>query len=358
MCEARIQLLPVGRGDCLLLHFPDRSWAIIDCGQRRAGYEPYVRAATFLNNEKPTDSPVRFILATHPHADHDGGILQLMELLGRTRDVHAVYYSGVERCAAPASGSSISDDWDYSFVEEGRARVARGEMRECRALTRGETIKLEPPIDDIRITVLWPEAKTVRDVNASSGSMPISGETANNLSVVLRLEFWGHVALLLGDVQGSVCASVVMQDFKGVVPGIIKAPHHGARESILPWHLAGGIGHHEGYVLISSRTNEAKHPHPEFLRSIPVQCWKIRCTGLARTCARRQKPEPSPVSEPSSLVPEGLRRTLFSPLGNRRFPQIASMEECCLDNHITIPKTGPVAHSRESRTCDGFRDFS
>ena len=279
-----------------------------------------------------------------------------MELLGQTRSIHAVYYSGIERRAAKASSSWIPDDGVFSFVDEANARVARGEIHECRPLKIGEPIILDPDIEDFQINVLWPDTQIVQTA-AGLEVTQMGGKLVNNLSVVLRLEFNGASALFLGDVQGSVCVSVATRGFDGVFPCIIKAPHHGAKESILPWDSFGDVNLRARYVLISSPTDEDEHPDVEFLRSIPNQNWRIRCTGLARACTQRQPAEVWPVPRSSSFVPESLRRSLFSPLGKQRFPQLGTIKECCLDNRVTLYEDGTIDHSRVSRSCDGFRDF-
>jgi hypothetical protein len=60
-----IRLLNVGRGDCILLQFPDLSWGIVDCGRKNGRYEPHNQAVSFPANEQPKDTPIRFMLATH-----------------------------------------------------------------------------------------------------------------------------------------------------------------------------------------------------------------------------------------------------------------------------------------------------
>lgn len=351
MAELRVHLLPVGRGDCLLVRLPDCSWAVVDCGQKRGHYEPYNQAAAFLNNENPKDSPIRFILATHPHADHDGGILQFMQLLGRARPVHAVYFCGVERRAAQASTDARCDDGAFSFIEEAKQRVSAGEIRECRPLRAGETIALVPPIEGVRIDVLWPDSSFIQKAEGLDVTQ-MDNELVNNLSVVLRLDFGGRSTLLLGDLHGAVCDAAVRQGIAGSSPCIIKAPHHGAKESVIPWVSCVCPKGSVGYVLISSPTGDEKHPHMDFLRAIPPQDWKIRCTGLAKACRDHQSPETWPPRQTRSFLPESLWRSLFSLSSRRRFPLVEENEECCLDNQVTLREDGSFDHTRASRSCD------
>ena len=350
-----IRLLPVGRGDCVLIRFPDDSWGVVDCGQKRGSYEPCTQAAALLNNEPPTDAPVRFILATHPHADHDGGILQLMEQLGRRR-IQSVFFCGIERRASQSSSNHNVDDGQYSFVHEGKRRVRSGELGECRPLRAPATIPLMPPIDSLLISVLWPtmhvlsRAKKVKTTH-------LKGDAVNNLSVALRIDYAGRSILLLGDLDGGACAHVLAGGTEGVPVCVIKAPHHGGQGSIISWSSIR-TATSRGVILVSCPTGSFDHPHANFLKSVPADKWIIRCTGLAGGCTASQTAERWPIGAAAPSLPESLRRSLLSVEGRYRFPHVYEHEECNLNNVVVLNAEGEVTHSTRSRFCDTAKDFS
>jgi hypothetical protein len=355
MRKLLIRLLPVGRGDCVLIRFPDDSWGVVDCGQKRGIYEPYTQAATLLNNESPTDAPVRFILATHPHADHDGGVLQLMEQLGQ-RSVHSVFFCGIERRASECCKGHVVDDGQYSFVEEGRRRVRSGQLRECKTLKAPATISLEPPIEDLSVRVLWPTGRLVSGVKKRNIAH-LGSEAVNNLSVTLRIDYLGSSILLLGDLDGRVCAKLVGGGRKGAAIRVIKAPHHGGEGSRIPWKSIPEAPS-SGVILVSCPTGSVDYPHAEFLKSVPAAKWIIRCTGLAGGCVSSQPAERWPIRGDGSSLPESLIRSLLSIGGRYRFPRIHEHEGCNLDNVVVLDADGELTHSSRSRFCDTSRDFT
>ena len=357
MAELALQMLPVGRGDCVLIRFPDNSWAVVDCGQKRGPYEPYGQAAAFLNNEQPLQTPIRFILATHPHADHDGGILQLMEQLGQTRRIQSVFFCGIERRSSRSSSNQDVDDGQYSFVEEAKQRVSTGQLDEFKSLCAPEIIPLTPPIEDLRIRVIWPTVTTVDDATKIEITH-LKGTSVNNLSVVLRIDYGSNSVLLLGDLQGRICKEILGDDAEGTPIRVIKAPHHGGEDSIMPWDSISAVRTDPGLILISCPTGSYQHPHSDFLKSIPMGKWIIRCTGLAGGCVRSQSAEHWPVRRAENFLPESLRRSLLSIGSKYRFPHVDEHAECIIDNRVTLDAQGGLVHSQLSRFCDSSRNFN
>jgi glyoxylase-like metal-dependent hydrolase (beta-lactamase superfamily II) len=356
MVQLTLRLLPVGRGDCALIRFPDDSWAVVDCGQKRGSYEPYTQAATFLNNESPPDTPIRFVLATHPHADHDGGILQLMEQLGQRR-IHSVFFCGIERRSSVSSSNQVFDDGEYSFVQEANRRVRAKQLGECKKLEAPATIKLTPPIDGLGINVVWPTPTAVSRAKKIKITH-LKGTTVNNLSVALKIDYGTNSVLLLGDLQGKIYARVLDRALEGTPIRVIKAPHHGGENSIISWDSISSVSNSPGFILISCPTGSYKHPHADFLKPIPMGKWIIRCTGLAGGCIGQQPAELWPVRPAESSLPKSLQRSLLS-IGSRyRFPHFEQNAECNINIVVTLDANGGLAHSSSSRFCDTSRDFS
>jgi hypothetical protein len=145
---------------------------------------------------------------------------------------------------------------------------------------------------------------------------------------------------------------------------VIKAPHHGATNSIIPWDIITD-GKGEKYVLLSCPSYSQKHPTMEFLSSVPSKdrMWKIRCTGISSICADKQKPSFWPLPpEYSSFLPAGIlqyestRRSLLSIGRKGRNIKMAEHPECCLHNLVTIDSDGEIKHTEDSRACDNFSE--
>ena len=356
MSVLKLRLLNVGHGDCILIQFPDESWAIIDCGEQIYPYAPHTQVDSFLANEQPEDAPIRFVLATHPDADHDGGILPLLQLI--PREIHAVYYSGVERRRITHGGVSEEDD-EYSFVKEAQRRVTNGEIRKFAAIKSQDVINLDdPPLQDVYIQVLWPTTDLV-DRAKESPNLGQQHKLRNNVSVVLKIKYANCSIILRADIEDEVIQNI-FQGLKGDSLNVIKAPHHGGSSSIIPWDIITN-SKGEKYILISCPSYSQKHPSKEFLSSIPTKdrMWKIRCTGIASACADKQEPSFWPLPpEDSSFLPRGIlqyestRRSLLSIGRKGRTTKLAEHPECCLHNVITIDDNGKIEHTEALRSCD------
>ena len=162
MGDLRIRLLPVEFGDCILLRFPDDSWAIVDAG----GHKAAEQAAGILQNTPPTGKPVRFILATHHHADHIGGMPGLLGLC--PKPIGAFYYCAVEREVDDGTQRGPLD-----YVREARNLQTSGQIGEVTALRAGDVIEVEldPPNPVLRMAVLNPGQAQVERRRSRCGEL-------------------------------------------------------------------------------------------------------------------------------------------------------------------------------------------
>ncbi len=351
MSGLRLYLLNVGRGDCILMRFPDGSWAVVDCGNDEGHYRPPRQAHVVMQNTEPANAPIRFVLATHPHLDHDGGITQLLHLAGGARDVHAVYYSGFMRRSDHDSADNSGDDATIDFVSEASALADKGKIREVRALNEEQDLELDPPIKGLSITVLPPRQE---DMNKASECRSFDRRHAlgNNVSVVLKVEYKGRSIILPGDIEGHRC-SQLFADPRAKRPDVVKAPHHGARS-------ASGLFEsiEEAtcrFVLVSCPTAREKHPHIDFLQKAKHagEQLTIRCTGLSKYCNDKQAPDRWPKSPRTfSDLEESIRRSLATLAPRRRLIFAEEYVECSCNNVLTITESGEVLHSVEQRACD------
>ncbi len=96
----RVSYIDVGQGDSILLHTSDDVDILIDGGPSWAG--PTVVA--YLENEGIDD--IEVMVLTHAHADHVGGLL---DVLSSTIPVEAVIYNGLNYTTSAIYQEFISD---------------------------------------------------------------------------------------------------------------------------------------------------------------------------------------------------------------------------------------------------------
>ncbi|WP_337845569.1 ComEC/Rec2 family competence protein [Thermus sp.] len=204
--------LDVGQGDALLARLGGAE-VLVDGGRLEAG-ERVVRALRALGVEA-----LEILVATHPDADHAGGLLKVAEevpvgiaLLSpafREEDplVRALKAKGVP-LLRPGAGT--------------RLRVGRG-----------------------RLEVLWPRA--------------LSGED-NRDGLALLLDFGKGKALLLADLPQEAEKALEVPPVE-----VLKVSHHGARTGTSPALLERA---RPRVALIGVGRNPYGHPHPEVLERL------------------------------------------------------------------------------------------
>lgn len=133
------------------------------------------------------------MIATHPHADHIGGLIAILDAF----DVDELWHNG------DTSTSKTYDD----FMD--RVNAVGGEVIEAR---RGDTIVA----DGLTLDVLHPVE-------------PL-GEDANNNSIVLMLSYGDIDFLFTGDAEEEAEASMIAAGVLAEIE-ILKVGHHGSHSS-------------------------------------------------------------------------------------------------------------------------------
>ncbi len=68
-----VSFLDVGQGDSAFIRFPGGKTALIDAGEAKSA------DAVLASIEESGTSKIDYVIATHPHADHIGGMRQVIE---------------------------------------------------------------------------------------------------------------------------------------------------------------------------------------------------------------------------------------------------------------------------------------
>jgi beta-lactamase superfamily II metal-dependent hydrolase len=213
-----VHFIDVGQGDSILLDFGDIE-VLIDGGDKSPGVISYI--------DDYVDGALEVMVATHPHADHIGGLIAVLGAF----EVDEIWLSG------DTSTSATYSQFMSAVNSEGaKVFVAR----------RGDTIQAGTLI----FNVLHP-------VN-------LSGKTNNN-SIVLSLNYGQVDFLFTGDAEQEAEASMLMD---GIVPDveILKVGHHGSRTASSIQFLQ--VAKPECAIYMAGQGNSYGHPHQETIISL------------------------------------------------------------------------------------------
>jgi beta-lactamase superfamily II metal-dependent hydrolase len=188
----RLTILDVGQGDAALLETSGGGRLLVD-----GGPDPDRLLVELDARIPPWDRRIDIVVLTHPHEDHAAGLARVLD---RYR-VGRVLEPGMR---GPGPGWLA---WDERLRAAGlpRATVATGGRFR---------------IDEVALTVLWPDAGTVPELP------PDSGRALNDVSIVLLGEAHGHRFLLTGDIEDDVDPRLLERGLPRV--DILKVAHHGS----------------------------------------------------------------------------------------------------------------------------------
>ena len=208
----QIAFLNVGQGDAILVTAPEGQQALIDAG-------PGVPLGSVL--QRWGVDTLSLVVASHPHADHIGGMTQVLEA------VPVRFYMD--------NGQPHTTNTYYSVMMALRARPDIGYLEAVpRTLQLGSVV--------IHVLPLPPDA----------------GSNLNNRSVGLVLEYGDFSALLSGDSEREELDYFVAA---GAVTDVtlLKAPHHGSSNGFTQTFLEAS---RPEVVVVSVGENSYGHPNP------------------------------------------------------------------------------------------------
>lgn len=222
-----VSFLDVGQGDSILVKGPTGIEMLIDGGKDRSVIRELPKAMG------PLDRTIDLMVATHPDADHIGG---LPDVLARYQVAHIL-----------TSGR----DADSSFVD----RLADAEGKE-----RGATLGVARRGMRIHLgggayaDVLHPEDNVAK--------LP----DTNDASVVMRLVYGETEFMLTGDAPSWVEDRLVKEYGNALKSDVLKAGHHGSKTSTDASFLAAVDP--STVVISAGKDNTYGHPNPDVLERI------------------------------------------------------------------------------------------
>ena len=217
--KLQVHFIDVGQGDSILIDLGTTE-VLIDAGEKSPGVTDYLK--------KYVDGDLEVMVATHPHSDHIGGLLKVLDEF----TVDNIWVNG------DTATSKTYTDFMTKATGEG------AQMHEAR---RGNTIVAGA----LTFKVLNPPATLFSDTN--------------NNSIVLQLDYGNVDFLFTGDAgiaaEESMINAGVLSDIN-----ILKVGHHGSRSASSPAFL--NIIKPEAAVYMAGIGNDYGHPHQETLTAL------------------------------------------------------------------------------------------
>ncbi len=232
-----VTFFDVGQGDALFIESPTGTQILIDGGPDSTVLQDLSAALGFF------DRTLDMVVATHPDADHVGGL----------PDVFARYDVARVLLTENTGESATADAFrERAHAEGAQVSIARRGMRYD---IGGGAV----------LSVLFPD----RDV---------AHLESNTSSIVLQLTYGDHEFLFTGDAPQSIEDYLVLMYGKQLASDVLKVGHHGSRTSTSDLFVATVM---PSYAVISSgRDNSYGHPHHEVLETLERARVNIKNTAV------------------------------------------------------------------------------
>ena len=230
--DLQISYLDVGQGDASFLLLPDGKTILIDAGNPENGQEiiQYIR-------DTGTDT-LDYVIATHPHADHIGGMAEVIQAF----DVKNVYMP--KKSHTSETFETLLDTIDEKGLAIETARTGKVLIDE----------------GDLKAEFLAPIGDSYADLN--------------NASAVLMLTYRNNRFLFMGDAEGEVEEKILERGYD-VSADVLKVGHHGSDTSSTRPFLEAV---HPSVGIISvGEGNSYDHPDPltlDTLEDLGVEVWR------------------------------------------------------------------------------------
>lgn len=236
-----VTALDIGQGDSILVQMQGKN-ILIDSGDRSTASQLLTKLEE--NHVQQLD----MLVATHPHADHIGGMQAVLNRF----PVKQVYDSGQK--------------YKTKMYNDFRAQIEK-EQIPFEVLRSGQEIALN---EMVKLKVLSPQEKLYKG----------TASDANNNSLVLRLEYGDFSMLLTGDIQAEVERDLLQNCPQYLPAQVLKVAHHGSKTSSINDFLQAV--HPQTAIISSGNGNKYNHPSPEVvqrLQALPADVFDTASCG-------------------------------------------------------------------------------
>lgn len=233
--ELRVHFIDVGQADAIFIELPSGKTMLIDAGETGNGAEivSYIKNAGY--------STLDYVVATHPHADHIGGMATVIDQL----TINQFYMPKKEQTTNIFE--KMIDGLTNKNVDVYTAKAG--------------TIILEEGV--LRVEIVAPTSDTYSDLN--------------NYSAVVRLSYGENAFLFTGDAETDSEEQITLD----IEADVLKVGHHGSDSSTSTDFLKRV---NPKYAVISvGEGNKYDHPSPSVINKLEQAGVEIYRTDLLGT---------------------------------------------------------------------------
>lgn len=242
--ELEITIFDVGQGDAALIKSPGGKHFLVDAGRWSPDYNS-ARYVILPHLKSEGIQHLDGIFLSHPHADHIGGIVELIQEI----PIDTIYDSGHQY------ESQLYTDYQEA-----------AEKKEIPIITlkSGDFLTADPAMP---VFVYGPDG-------------PSSGSDPNEHSLILEFIYGETEFLFTGDAGRSQEQKILKQYPDLLKTDFLKVGHHGSKTSSTTQFLAATDPQIASVSLALS--NRFRHPHPEAVKRLKNQINRIYYTSLDR----------------------------------------------------------------------------
>lgn len=234
--QLKVHFLDVGQADSILVQFPNGQNMLVDAGNNDDGnmVVKYLKRANV--------SKVDFLVGTHPHEDHIGGLDNVI----RSFDIGNIYMPRVTHTT--------------KTYEDVMKAVQSKKLKITPAKAGLEIIN----IDNLNVSIIAPHSASYKDLN--------------NYSAVINVVYGQVSFLLTGDAEEQSEFEMLASSVVSPKADVLKIGHHGSSSATSNAFLK--IVNPKYAVISVGGGNDYGHPHKETLKKLRgIQVFRTDLNG-------------------------------------------------------------------------------
>lgn len=331
----QVHFINVGQGDSILIQSPNGKNMLIDAGTKGSG----TKVVNFLKSKGV--SKLDIVVATHPHADHIGGLINVLNAFPVDQFID--------------SGNVHTSQTYYELLQ-----LIDAKNIPFKVVKSGENLSFDSSL----IT-----AVLHANENATS---------ANDASVVTRIAYDSVSFLFMGDAEKAVEADLLSR-YSNLKSTYLKAGHHGSNTSSTKNFI--NAVKPIGTILSYGEGNSYGHPHSDVIanlgtvgskiystaqsgditittngkaHSVSVKPWKDNVTPKPPTTKPEPpKPKPDPKPEPEITYPININKASYEELQH-----ITGVGTVIAQRIIDYRKTRPFTSKAQIKNIKGIGEVT